>query len=648
MRTFVKNQFRLMFFAVVTLVCAFVANAQQFKNLGGGANETAAMRLPDAATLGASSKAAVLPIKNRAGETLEIPVDNTENFRIALIAPDAEKLRVSLALPGEEFSDLRGETISRGVARESSQFGFDGAQYPAQVFSFARIATGTLRLRLDAAAEKSANGETAAYVVISSDSTLGLRAALNTLQTVRNRPIGFVVALENNGETAKNGFATVREATLTITAPGNKTTEIALAADKSGAATFTAQFTPIIAGQHRAQMVARGTTADGAEFVRTNEQLFAVAEAPAAISRAAFARLLDDVRFQIEIPIGNLKPDQKVLAYAEVWTRAAGKSEEPRAIAWLGGMTTVKNQFGNKRRANVALTFDSRWLGDAKGETDFELRNVRLQDPDYFTVLGTADAVSLAGLYAPDTARNFAGDATDEMRFGKRSAALDAQTAPGGKLLLVHGYCSGGNPWNPAQFANSAQFADFNQNRTHDQFAQLIRNFGAQFPSFGIVAHSQGGAASLHLYTYYWSGLDSAIGARLIQTVGTPYQGTALAGNLAAIGEIFGAGCGANYDLSYSGASVWLAGIPGWARAKVFYHTTSFTDVWYRYDYCQLASDLLLSDPDDGVVERDYAQLAGANNLGHKTGWCHTSGMRDPAQTSDAARNSVMNQNAAR
>jgi hypothetical protein len=80
----------------------------------------------------------------------------------------------------------------------------------------------------------------------------------------------------------------------------------------------------------------------------------------------------------------------------------------------------------------------------------------------------------------------------------------------------------------------------------------------------------------------------------------------------------------------------------------VHYSTTSFTDVWYRYDYCSLATDMFLGDPEDGVTERDYGQLPGGNNRGHKTGWCHTSGMRDPAQTSDASRNADMNANAAR
>ena len=197
-------------------------------------------------------------------------------------------------------------------------------------------------------------------------------------------------------------------------------------------------------------------------------------------------------------------------------------------------------------------------------------------------------------------------------------------------------------------FSNYVTFLDLGQNRSHDQFAQRIRDFGASLPSFGTVAHSQGGAASLHLYTYYWSGLDYATGTRLIQSVGTPYQGTALAGNLAAIGSVFGAGCGTNNDLTYSGSAAWLANIPSWARAKVYYHTTSFTDVWWQYDYCSLGTDLFLGDPEDGVVEKAYAQLPGANNLGHKTGWCHTSGMCDPAQTTDSSRNTNMNIYAAR
>ncbi|HOP23097.1 MAG TPA: conditioned medium factor, partial [Gammaproteobacteria bacterium] len=179
-------------------------------------------------------------------------------------------------------------------------------------------------------------------------------------------------------------------------------------------------------------------------------------------------------------------------------------------------------------------------------------------------------------------------------------------------------------------------------------FAQRIRDFGAQFSSFGIVAHSQGGAASLHLYTYYWSGLDYSTGSRMIQSVGTPYQGTPLAGNLAALGDVFGVGCGTNSNLTTSGASSWLSGIPTWARNEVHYYTTSFETKWWRYDYCSMGTDVFLSDPEDGVIEKSRGQLSGGNNKGHKTGWCHSSDMRDPAQTADSSRNSTMSSYAKR
>ena len=152
----------------------------------------------------------------------------------------------------------------------------------------------------------------------------------------------------------------------------------------------------------------------------------------------------------------------------------------------------------------------------------------------------------------------------------------------------------------------------------------------------------------MHLYTYYWSGLDYSSGSRMIQSVGTPYQGTPLAGNLAALGNVFGVGCGYNSNLTTSGASSWLAGIPTWARNQVNYYSTSFSTKWWRYDYCNIATDVFLSDPEDGVVEKSRAQLSGGVNRGHKTGWCHTSGMRDPGQTGDSSRNSTMSNYAKR
>jgi hypothetical protein len=353
----------------------------------------------------------------------------------------------------------------------------------------------------------------------------------------------------------------------------------------------------------------------------------------------ASAQIVDDSRLQISLAVDTFDgaPD-KYRVFAEVWGADAHGKMQP--VSWVGGMSYVDSGY-------LSLGLDLRWIGLSDARDDFELRNLRIEDPDTFIAVARRDSMSLLTPRLPALARAIPKTMDESMFVGPRPARASADKA-GGRLLLVHGYCSG-NVWGPVsgQFSNDSVFLDTNQNRSHDTFANLIASFGSSYSSYGIVAHSQGGAASLHLYTYYWSGLDYATGGRLIQSVGTPYQGTSLAGNAAVLGQIFGVGCGTNYDLTYSGASSWLSGVPSWARNAVNYYTTSFKDNWWSYDYCHLVTDLLLNDPDDGTTEKAKGQLSSGVNRGHKTGWCHTSGMADPPQTTDSSRNSTMNSNAA-
>lgn len=205
--------------------------------------------------------------------------------------------------------------------------------------------------------------------------------------------------------------------------------------------------------------------------------------------------------------------------------------------------------------------------------------------------------------------------------------------------MLVHGYCSGGSIWPAADFTQpKLEFLDPNANRAHDQFAQLIEQRAQQagLSSFGVVAHSQGGCAALHLFTYYLSGMDLATGQRRIQSVATPYQGTPLA-SLGAFA------CGVNNDMTVSGSATWLAGIPGWARSQVWYWTVSNSG-----SVCNVLTNLFLASPNDGTVEQVHGQLPGATNMGHVLGWCHTTGMSNPACYTDHARNQAMNAAAAR
>lgn len=61
---------------------------------------------------------------------------------------------------------------------------------------------------------------------------------------------------------------------------------------------------------------------------------------------------------------------------------------------------------------------------------------------------------------------------------------------------------------------------------------------------------------------------------RIVQSLGTPYQGCPLAGLLAYLGDLLGIGCGLNEDLTYDGAEQWLSKIPLDKRAEVYYYTT--------------------------------------------------------------------------
>ena len=94
--------------------------------------------------------------------------------------------------------------------------------------------------------------------------------------------------------------------------------------------------------------------------------------------------------------------------------------------------------------------------------------------------------------------------------------------------------------------------------------------------------------------------------------------------------------------MTESGASSWLRTVPNSARNKVSYYTTSFKDYWWSYDYCHFATDLVLSDPDDGIIEKQRGQLSGGINRGHTNGWCHSTGMKEDAQYNDRGRNANM------
>jgi hypothetical protein len=230
----------------------------------------------------------------------------------------------------------------------------------------------------------------------------------------------------------------------------------------------------------------------------------------------------------------------------------------------------------------------------------------------------------------------------ESMFFGKRPTQFARSPANSGhKVIVAHGYCSEGTPFSAEDFPGAMIFLDKKANRDHDTFALMLGEFGKDTASFSVIGHSQGGPAALHLLTFYWSKQDTSAlpaGKRLIQTVGSPWHGSGLAGSMASIGSFFGVGCGKNYDLSHEGSEQWLATIPAKTRALVYYHTTQFG----KGGSCSFGANWVLESPNDGTTEIQYATLESGNFASNTIGQCHVTEMNFPPQCHDHARNAEM------
>ncbi len=569
-----------------------------------------------------------------------------DNPKVLLFSPDKDSLRFEIKGLTREKSN-RASSIEY-FSRETT-LGMGDEQFPATQFEMQNLKSG--RYEVGISADKNAMG----YLMISSDSPYRLKSFVST----PGQLVGDVInvnatayADDSQFSVVKSDLQLINSSYLRITAPDGTVQETSMfddgvSFDKSASdGEFNGAFTAEQAGLYQVQVVSQGTTPEGKPFYRTAEHVIPVLESDLALrSKSAVGSYSAPNKIDLSFAVDTAMENARFRIMAEVWgTEHTGKARSQVAVSWLSTIAEVND-------GKITLQLDDRWLIEKGVSGPYALRNIRIEDTDHYISMLEVEKLQLTLPSIQQQSKSaYTGGITDSMLQGEMPAHLrNMSKAAGGKLMLVHGYCSG-DAWGPvqSQFSNNVKFTDFNKNRSHDEFARLIDSYGDNFPSFGVVAHSQGGAAALHLYTYYWSGLDNAGSGRLIQSVGTPYQGTPLAGNLALIGDIFGVGCGYNGNLTTSGASAWLSGIPTWARNKVNYYTTSFTDKWWRPDWCNFASDFVLSDPEDGTTEKSRGQLSGAYNRGHKTGQCHTEGMRDMAQTRDSGRNGSMSSNAAR
>jgi len=587
--------------------------------------ESGLLKLPDPASIPVVSHSALIPVETKLinGQwTWSTPIAvHPRGARIALLPEDPGSWSTALIAPDQSNIPAR-----IGAATDPRvKLGTDPLPWVAQDREFTHLSIrpnnpGTWTLTI------TADHQAPGFVLLDAGPEISLSTHVATQSTLQSQPITLESKFSN----------TVRLTSLTaeITSPSGRATT-----QRAHAGSSHVTFFPVEPGPYSIRVIAQGIDPQGDQILLTTQHLIHAAE-PAPLLKTPTATATGD---HVIFSFAPTDSTRRTILAAEVWGRKAGVLTP---VAWISNIVA----------STRSLTLDTRWISLADVDPQsLELRAVRLHDIDSFVPIELIDRIpvpinNLALPQAPPII-------TPDMLTGtfKQTVPsplppqLTQSAGPGHRLFLVHGYCTDANPYPVSHFTGDlAVFEDFNQSRSHDEFALNILAQSAPMKSFGVVAHSQGGAASLHLLNFYWSGLDWAKGgSRLIQTVGSPYQGTALAGNAAVLGDIFGFGCGENESLTYSGSANWLSLIPTAPRQQVYYHTTSFED-GFGFDYCNIITDLLLSDPDDGVIERSAGQLPNAHNMGHLEDWCHTTGMRDPAQCTDQSRNTIMNQEAKR
>lgn len=341
---------------------------------------------------------------------------------------------------------------------------------------------------------------------------------------------------------------------------------------------FAGSFKATQEGPYVAQVVMRGVTPSGEMFVRATQHTFNVVENDGLVVADTASAVINahDEMMQITLKVAyDAAAQQKVVGqkyrvYAEVYGASLANNEE-KAVAFTGGMAYAEQAEGNF--VTLQLQMSMKWLARSQAALPLKLRNVYLQESysnvpvcivnkdiavdvqmnflsnsmvknivasaanaDKTLVMNQIVSTLTSGAYAHGENEAF----TETMLFGKRPAkfafANRNATNAQGKIVLVHGYCAAGCPFETAHFTDYLVFADYKQSRGTDEFANLIREFTENIGPFSIAAHSHGGLASLHLKTFYWSGQDGAASDndhRILQSVGSPYSGSTLAGTIA-------------------------------------------------------------------------------------------------------------------
>jgi len=559
---------------VLLFVCNALAVIDQFKNLQGPPEEFDNFKLPEPKDSEVTSDSAVVPLfftKNSNGEQSwsgDISIDSATMATVSLVSKDAAKFRLDVlsVSPTNEVpvpSEVDNSWFGRN--KEHSQ--------PSKTYVFKKPPQGKWSVKVTLESnDKEVDPDF--YLILFNESPYRVASHIQSFSNFAKGKVNFVASLnavptsvvyDHDGKSSSpvpRARINKLSADLDVKLPNGEEDIVHMHDDglhndgQANDGVFGADIDTETAGLYAAQVLLKGQAIEGdklQEVQRTSEHLVVVLNKEVELIQKSTINLIkNDEMAEIDLHVKVLSKDafgKKYKAFAQVWS-----AKDDKAVAWISGMS-IANKV-SEDEAKLTLKMSTKWITRSGiNDVNLVLKKLYIQDVNSNIATSTLDstkplAVQMNGHYVSQSEvygylPSFNGEITETMKVGVRPLFLSSNktTNAGHKVLLVHGYCTAGNPFTVADFTDYHEFADPKSSRSHDEFALLIGEAGKDFDSFSVVGHSQGGLAALHLLTFYWSKQDiesQGTTHRVLQTVGSPWLGNSLAGTLANMGESFG------------------------------------------------------------------------------------------------------------
>ena len=529
----------LLLIAILLVQQASGSSKYQYKSLAGPATEFPTFE-PPGLTSGMHSRYYVLPLLNLKNSsdkwTHSFPVDHCDILGITMFAKDPESFALKFLSPGGD------EIIANRVYDEKVGYGPAGL-YPCRTFLFHDPIPSVGTWSIAVTSNSSSYPVSASFYTSFYPSDLILQTFVPAENLIVGQSIDIMALLPNEVSLGKTTNLTIyisalEKATTTIYLPDGSEEKLKLKEGTShymanvkrdtGAKDLYASFEVPVEGKYKTIVQVDGLLSDGTSFIRSLWYEFTVAhpsiEVTGKVAGSLYTHEISgQVKVNFSIAVNWDESDSSYRTFAQVWGTGENNKEVP--VAWISGLVEVQSREGCLSDCQyIEMELDTRWLELANAKHPLTLKSVTLDEIKTYITLSKSDAVEVI---ADDQLMNWSPSlkAEDieidwEMKEGYNPYRVKKEdsTTETGQLLLLHGYCASPGGFLLDYYDNYLLFEDYEQTRLHDEFAKKVLDFIAEKGAtrYSIVAHSQGGLAALHLYTYYQTGLDAVVSVTLV------------------------------------------------------------------------------------------------------------------------------------